>query len=173
MKSLILSLLYVSSMSYGMQIPSTSIYSMSDNKPVVSYKNDNFWVKNGSDEICVGKQNLNPVLRNMTQLQIKSFMKNGYIKVSGSGENTLLNGEYRLKGGGVVGAGMGAWFGYGSTFIICHSAIAGVSTLIAGPIVGAGVAAFASKLLAAPIHMASLTAGVACGITAGVATGPV
>ena len=132
-----------------------------------------FRVLDGQQEQVVQPHFVDPLLKRMSPEQLKTFVEQGNrikaIKMS--------DGEYRLEknvpglGGGVVGAWIGSALGYGAVTFACHGTIHLVA-LCTGPFYVA-TAGTLHKMLAIPIHHAATATGIACGLAAAVATGPV
>lgn len=120
----------------------------------------------------IENHDVDPVLRKMNTEQLAKFQKNNSVAV-----NQLSDGSFKvdaklgLKGGGVLGATIGAWIGKGLVYIGAYSAIGVISacTFAAAPVTFAALTA----AWAVPIEAASMAGAVAGGMVGGVATGPV
>jgi hypothetical protein len=115
---------------------------------------------------------VDPLLKRMTSEQLKTFIKQGNrIRAI-----RLNDGEHRLqamvpgKGGGLLGATIGAYIGKYGTYVVGHGSI-----VVASALTGWGFFATFATLeaeFAAPIEAASNVAAVGVGIALGAATGP-
>jgi len=134
---------------------------------------DGYHVIHDGKDHAVKSYDADALLRKMNPMQFKGFINaGGSIRV-----NKLDNGDYVLrsfvpgKGGGVIGGWIGSVVGYGAVTAAGHGAIHLVA-LCTGPLYPV-TASTLHKMLAIPIHQAATAAGVAVGLAAAVATGPV
>jgi len=114
------------------------------------------------------------LVRKATPLDIKDFQKagKGYFAITQMGNGQFeLKVMDRIKGGGVVGACVGAFFGKAATYIVGHGAIQ-IIAIASGPAYFPTLWAL-EGWLAVPIEAASMKAAITCGMLGAVATGPV
>lgn len=161
----------------AMQVPVSGLHEKGK-EPVVLYRDNNWFVKQGSTETLVESINLDRTLRQIDDnIKINTFINNGYVRVRGEGKNTQLTGEYRLNGGGLWGAWAGATAAHFIFQGAVHTTIYGIATvagaLTANPAVTVFVGAGLNAVLQPVIHTGTLIAVAAGGIAGGVATGPV
>ena len=102
--------------------------------------------------------------------------------IGGLKAHKMSNGDYRieigggLKGGGAVGATIGAWLGWGAVTTasgLTAKGLVAAGTLVGGPVGGAVGGTVALGLHLVVFKPLSFVAAVAGGIAGGVATGPV
>ena len=152
-------------------LSSLSCFSMMLEKNI-RYEENKFTVLDGEHKHQVQPHFVDSLLKRMSPEQLKIFVEQGNrIKAI-----RLSNGEHRLqavvpgKGGGLLGATIGAYIGKYGTYVVGHGSI-----IVASALTGWGcVATFASLELqfAAPIEAASNVAALTVGLALGVATGP-
>ncbi|HLB40284.1 MAG TPA: hypothetical protein VJJ83_00710, partial [Candidatus Babeliales bacterium] len=122
-----------------------------------------------------------PIQRHYVDKELRGIPSHQLSKVLSAGAYLQLNkhdkqDEYslrlhgRLPGGGPFGAWAGATLGYGLVTFVGHGVIELVS-VCTGPAY-VPVSQTLHKMLAAPIHSAAVSVGIAGGIAGGVLTGP-
>ncbi len=116
---------------------------------------------------------VDPVLRKMDTKQLAKFQQNNSVAIGQLSDGSFkVDAKLGLKGGGVFGAWLGSTLGYGLVTLTGHGLIQIVS-LCTGPLFYAPVSATLTKMFAIPIHAAASAAGIACGVSGAVVTGPV
>lgn len=131
-----------------------------------------FYVRQDDKKYEVKKYFTDPLVRDVSEKQLKNFLKNGYISL-----NQMNDGEFSLKakgrvnGGGALGASIGAFLGKAAVYVVGHGAIQLIS-ICTGPAYPVTLLAL-TGCFAIPIETASMAGAVAGGIILGVATGPV
>jgi len=131
-----------------------------------------FYVREDDKKHTIKKYYTDPVVRNMTKTELKSFLTAGYLSI-----NQMNDGEYSLKangrlvGGGALGASIGAFLGKAAVYVVGHGAIQ-IVAILTGPAYPVTVLAL-EGCFAVPIEAASMAGAIAGGIALGVATGPV
>ncbi|MCX5922227.1 MAG: hypothetical protein NTX86_02775 [Candidatus Dependentiae bacterium] len=190
--SVILSMLLISSQSFGMNqltqhkfseldnldlseatfcIPQERMTSTSCNKQLL-YNKEGFLVADGEEVIPVNSYDTDKLLRGRKINDIIKYGTVGKFKLS-----QYDNGEYKvdavveLKGGGIGGAWVGSTIGYGLVTFLGHGTIQLIA-VCTGPVFYTATAGTLHKMMAIPIHKAATAAGIAGGIALGVATGP-
>lgn len=126
----------------------------------------------------VNSYDVDPQLRKITPAQLAAFMKNdGRLTLSKIGDKDFgvkLAGN--LRGGGPIGAAIGAFLGKAAVSVVGHGAILVVSTgagLVGGPAAFWATGVALESTCGAAIEAYSMTGAVAGGIAGGVATGPI
>lgn len=136
-----------------------------------------FVVKKDGKKHKIAEHNLDPLLRKMNSDQRMKYFTKGHVDL-----NQLSDGDYtlkanpKIKGGGILGATIGAFFGKAVVSIIGHGAIGLVglgATLFTGPVGGWAVVTALESTCGVMIEGASIKGAIAGGIAGGVATGPI
>ncbi len=136
------------------------------------YDKDGFFVRTSDDDVRVQRYDTDKLFRGRKVKDIARYSTMGKFKLS-----KLDNGEYvvcshgEIKGGGLLGATVGAYVGKYGTYVVGHGGI-----IVASAMTGWGCVATFIALegqLAIPIETASNVAALAGGILLGAATGPV
>ncbi len=143
-----------------------------DEKVGLFFDEEGFFVRSNDENIRVHSYDTDPIFKNRKQKDILRFALGNKFKLK-----KLDNGEYKveaaggLKGGGVVGATVGAHVGVVATNVVGHGILMFISSFSgpAAPWVYAGLAASYGPMILAT----SKAVGVGVGVVAAVATGPV
>jgi predicted metalloendopeptidase len=131
-----------------------------------------FHVLQNNNMHLIKSWNTDKLVRKATTLDIKDFQKKGYFYVTQMGDGQFeLKVMDRVKGGGVLGACIGAFFGKAAVYVIGHGAIQ-IAAVASGPLYFPTLWAL-EGWLAVPIEAASMKAAITCGMLGAVATGPV
>lgn len=135
-----------------------------------------FAINNNGRIQPVQSYDVDPQLRSITPKQLAAFIKNdGRFVVNKLGDDYSVRMGGGLKGGGVIGATIGAFTG---KFIV-HAAAQGAYAVISGgvglicPPAAPAVWAALQLTCAGPVEVASNVAAVAGGIAVGTVTGPI
>jgi len=121
---------------------------------------------------------LDPSLRQVKSgSQLRDLFKSdrSRLLVTKVGTDYALKRYEPLNGGGVIGATLGGWFGYGAVNGVAQGAVYAVCLPIYAfnPALGYVVNAGAAAVVNALVQPVAITAAVGCAIAGGVATGPV
>ena len=131
-----------------------------------------FYVRQDDKKYEVKKYFTDPMVRDVSEKQLKNFLKNGYLSL-----NQMNDGEFSLKakgrvnGGGVIGTIIGASLGKIAVSLVGHGAIVLISICTGPAAIPTAIAL--ESYFGAQIELASIKGAIAGGILLGVATGPV
>lgn len=118
--------------------------------------------------------NVSKELRGITTEGLKELFSETdcYIRVQKKSDGQYaLEAQYRLNGGGVLGAKIGSWIGKVTVYALGYGTISLISAAT-GPL-AKGTFMTLTKFCAGPIESASNIAAIGCGIYLSVQTGPV
>lgn len=141
--------------------------------------NNTFMVWHDGKVHKVENHNIDSSLRGISTAQLKEFLvqDDGYIKVQRKSDGQFaLDGQARLRGGGIVGAKIGFFTGKFLTHLLAQGGIVIVTigtSIVATPAVGIAVGAALEKTITPAVEIASNVVGLGGGIIGGVATGPI
>ena len=131
-----------------------------------------FVVLHDDKKHVIEKAFMDKTARDMTKESLKHFVKTGYFALNQTNDGTFtLKTHYRLPGGGILGATIGAFLGKATVSIVGHGVIQLVA-LCTGPAYFPTMMALESCFGHA-IEIASVKGAIAGGIALGTATGPV
>ena len=138
----------------------------------LSHSKKGFKVYKDDEKHVIKRYYTDPIVRNMTKEELKTFLTMGYLSV-----NQMDNGEFtlkangRLNGGGPIGAAIGAFLGKAAISIAGHGTIQ-IIGILSGPAYLPVVIGLESCFGGA-IEATSMAGAVAGGMIGAVATGPV
>lgn len=154
------------------KIPKSSVFiPHTAGKAHLVHGKNGFAIKKQGQLYPVKSHDIAKPLHGITQAQLAAFIcSNGKLTVRTIGDDYGVSIAGNLKGGGPIGATVGAVAGKAAVCGLGYGFIATVSNL-AGPAAG-WVAPALTGLLAPTIEAASNVAAIGCGIALGTATGP-
>jgi hypothetical protein len=161
----------------SLKINKKAVFAASSLGSVHLFHNKNgFAVKSNGQIRHVQRFDVDPQLRAITSAQLVTFIKNGgRLEVNKMGDDYGVKMRGNVKGGGVIGATIGAFTG---KFIV-HLAAQGAYAVVAGgvglvcPPAAPAVWTALQLTCAGPVELASNAAAVAGGIAVGTVTGPI
>lgn len=142
----------------------------------VYHNNGEFLITHNNKIHVVENHCVDKPLRNIDKHKLAMFLTHGHLAINktDNGEFTI-RGNTHLKGGGVIGATVGAFLGKAAVSVVGHGTIAIVSGTVGFfcPPAGWALAVSLESTCGPMIEAASLQGAIAGGIAGGVATGPV